>query len=106
MPSSACQTCARSEEHTSELQSHSHLVCRLLLEKTKHDRSGGLSPRAQQTAPPRQVALRAPRCVYISSRAHAPCQCAPRGPRLFFFFFNDTATPKISPLPLPDALPI
>src|SRR3954449_8382621 len=33
MPSSACQTSARSEEHTSELQSHSHLVCRLLLEK-------------------------------------------------------------------------
>src|SRR3954449_1207048 len=33
MPSSACQKCAlRSEEHTSELQSHSHLVCRLLLE--------------------------------------------------------------------------
>src|SRR3954449_2247867 len=31
MPSSACQKCARSEEHTSELQSHSHLVCRLLL---------------------------------------------------------------------------
>src|SRR4051795_7571674 len=26
---------ARSEEHTSELQSHSHLVCRLLLEKKK-----------------------------------------------------------------------
>src|SRR6202051_5375077 len=25
---------ARSEEHTSELQSHEHLVCRLLLEKT------------------------------------------------------------------------
>src|SRR4051795_5866282 len=25
--------CSRSEEHTSELQSHSHLVCRLLLEK-------------------------------------------------------------------------
>src|SRR3989454_12355269 len=25
---------------------------------------------------------------------------------LFFFFFNDTATPEISPLPLPDALPI
>src|SRR3954449_9009617 len=33
MPSSGVQTCARSEEHTSELQSHSHLVCRLLLEK-------------------------------------------------------------------------
>src|SRR5947208_11535239 len=28
-------TCARSEEHTSELQSPDHLVCRLLLEKKK-----------------------------------------------------------------------
>src|SRR5438132_10724284 len=27
--------CVRSEEHTSELQSHSDLVCRLLLEKKK-----------------------------------------------------------------------
>src|SRR5438477_2550183 len=27
--------CARSEEHTSELQSHVNLVCRLLLEKKK-----------------------------------------------------------------------
>src|SRR2546430_7563640 len=30
---------ARSEEHTSELQSQSNLVCRLLLEKKKHSRS-------------------------------------------------------------------
>src|SRR3989442_1931187 len=28
----------RSEEHTSELQSRPHLVCRLLLEKKKHSR--------------------------------------------------------------------
>src|SRR5439155_4462433 len=28
-------TCLRSEEHTSELQSRGHLVCRLLLEKKK-----------------------------------------------------------------------
>src|SRR2546429_2494128 len=28
---------ARSEEHTSELQSRLHLVCRLLLEKKKHN---------------------------------------------------------------------
>src|SRR2546430_10438965 len=28
---------SRSEEHTSELQSQSNLVCRLLLEKKKHD---------------------------------------------------------------------
>src|SRR5207244_8955920 len=30
------QGIARSEEHTSELQSPDHLVCRLLLEKKKH----------------------------------------------------------------------
>src|SRR5436190_18537561 len=30
-----CPEAARSEEHTSELQSHSDLVCRLLLEKKK-----------------------------------------------------------------------
>src|SRR5438034_7827496 len=38
----------RSEEHTSELQSHSDLVCRLLLEKKKHrcarSRRRGWSP--------------------------------------------------------------
>src|SRR5437899_6156852 len=33
----------RSEEHTSELQSLRHLVCRLLLEKKKQGR-GGLEP--------------------------------------------------------------
>src|SRR5260221_6616363 len=33
--SSACFAQNRSEEHTSELQSHSDLVCRLLLEKKK-----------------------------------------------------------------------
>src|SRR5437870_6130328 len=30
-----CATLTRSEEHTSELQSRGHLVCRLLLEKKK-----------------------------------------------------------------------
>src|SRR5258708_8565106 len=33
----------RSEEHTSELQSPDHLVCRLLLEKKKKDRSPHMS---------------------------------------------------------------
>src|SRR3989442_2613211 len=32
---------ARSEEHTSELQSRPHLVCRLLLEKKKYNTSDG-----------------------------------------------------------------
>src|SRR5260370_23742750 len=31
-----CGSAARSEEHTSELQSHLNLVCRLLLEKKKN----------------------------------------------------------------------
>src|SRR3989449_4717658 len=35
MTSSAFPTIVRSEEHTSELQSRLHLVCRLLLEKKK-----------------------------------------------------------------------
>src|SRR5690242_21266378 len=35
----------RSEEHTSELQSHVNLVCRLLLEKKKHE------PPAEPAAP-------------------------------------------------------
>src|SRR2546427_4445340 len=34
-PATAAQLAARSEEHTSELQSQSNLVCRLLLEKKK-----------------------------------------------------------------------
>src|SRR5260370_35830335 len=34
-PSSTGSDVARSEEHTSELQSHLNLVCRLLLEKKK-----------------------------------------------------------------------
>src|SRR3712207_8485114 len=37
MKASACvAAAARSEEHTSELQSRQYLVCRLLLEKNKH----------------------------------------------------------------------
>src|SRR3712207_7855173 len=32
-PAAACAEVARSEEHTSELQSRQYLVCRLLLEK-------------------------------------------------------------------------
>src|SRR5256884_4597315 len=40
-----CSTISRrSEEHTSELQSRLHLVCRLLLEKKKHLRRRRLHP--------------------------------------------------------------
>src|SRR3712207_8206928 len=36
LPTPARHSAARSEEHTSELQSRQYLVCRLLLEKKKH----------------------------------------------------------------------
>src|SRR5260370_17037558 len=36
--------CQRSEEHTSELQSHLNLVCRLLLEKKKKNKSNPTRP--------------------------------------------------------------
>src|SRR2546422_2094179 len=38
---------ARSEEHTSELQSRLHLVCRLLLEKKKKKTMRSIAPEAQ-----------------------------------------------------------
>src|SRR5437588_9373189 len=41
-------TCARSEEHTSELQSHSDLVCRLLLEKKKKKREKATNAHQQR----------------------------------------------------------
>src|SRR3990167_10280719 len=41
----------RSEEHTSELQSQSNLVCRLLLEKKKKNISNGLLMHRKQAVP-------------------------------------------------------
>src|SRR2546422_4374948 len=40
----------RSEEHTSELQSRLHLVCRLLLEKKKRDARSDRAPRSSWQA--------------------------------------------------------
>src|SRR5438034_4007285 len=37
MSTAICPSLIRSEEHTSELQSHSDIVCRLLLEKEKRE---------------------------------------------------------------------
>src|SRR5215208_6006248 len=77
---------ARSEEHTSELQSRGHLVCRLLLEKKKNTTAGSPAP--------------------------WQCRCSlwlPRSiswPGGVVFFFNDTATTEIYTLSLHDALPI
>src|SRR5688572_32514450 len=44
-PAAAPSPRPRSEEHTSELQSQSNLVCRLLLEKKKQERQAMTHPR-------------------------------------------------------------
>src|SRR3712207_8977741 len=41
----------RSEEHTSELQSRQYLVCRLLLEKKKRNRTVGAYGRSERATP-------------------------------------------------------
>src|SRR2546430_12745175 len=51
-PGSACSM-IRSEEHTSELQSQSNLVCRLLLEKKKYNLADpDIGARARRVAQP------------------------------------------------------
>src|SRR5258708_28914470 len=61
-PRTSPRTWGRSEEHTSELQSPDHLVCRLLLEKKKKKRrpahprgkpADGVRASQEQTAVPR-----------------------------------------------------
>src|SRR5476649_777362 len=80
----------RSEEHTSELQSHSDLVCRLLLEKKK------MAVRLRARAPGRPQRPRSP---------SSSCGIGRSG-SVRLFFFNDTATTEIYTLSLHDALPI
>src|SRR3954466_977383 len=101
------QTCAlRSEEHTSELQSHDNIVCRLLLEKktTKPAcrttcRSSASRPRAAVTAAGDQHGAGA----WAGSAAAPPHPDPGHGT---FFFFNDRAPAEIYPLPPPGPLPI
>src|SRR6476660_1772408 len=92
----------RSEEHTSELQSPDHLVCRLLLEKKKiqrrRERSKKITFTQKDEARSSSVAC-----------GMGPAMISPQ--RLgtgngAFFFFNDTATTEIYTLSLHDALPI
>src|SRR3989442_4151345 len=52
----------RSEEHTSELQSRPHLVCRLLLEKKKQERNALRGGRVEQDGSRRQVSRSRQRC--------------------------------------------
>src|SRR5258705_63521 len=85
----------RSEEHTSELQSLRHLVCRLLLEKKKATIKDIESER-----------LNANHSMSSAVSVIILLKCLCLASILFFFFFNDTATTEIYTLSLHDALPI
>src|SRR3982750_823304 len=96
----------RSEEHTSELQSRSDLVCRLLLEKKKQATAevatAPLYCTRHSTTPPR-VAVRTRLSPLEMNREQ---RISSSFPSPILFFFNDTAAPEIYTLSLPDALPI
>src|SRR3989304_4896627 len=89
----------RSEEHTSELQSRLHLVCRLLLEKKKTacrpDRYGSPLRRGRAQRPGRRASP--------GDKSHRPlflgARITPSPPRGFFFFFKQPAPPESSPPP-------
>src|SRR5579871_3127909 len=70
---------ARSEEHTSELQSRRDLVCRLLLAKKKRPRSASATRRE-----PSLPARSAPHRREASPSAARPSAPAPRPRRVFF----------------------
>src|SRR3954462_8012829 len=96
----------RSEEHTSELQSHDNLGFRLLIEKrSRGSREGGLRGLVRESGRG-GCRARAP----LRSRTLDASAPPPRASisRLCFssFFFNDTETTEIYTLSLHDALPI
>src|ERR1039458_6487176 len=97
----------RSEEHTSELQSLRHLVCRLLLEKKfRGTRAACQWMRSPANFPGPSGFLPA---EVRGASTGADCQCLPSPANFrgcFVFFFNDTATTEIYTLSLHDALPI
>src|SRR2546430_8241641 len=67
---------ARSEEHTSELQSQSNLVCRLLLEKKKKQNTNDYTPRGRRPIlGPAQHLMRRPQSV----RRNQPRGLSPTG---------------------------
>src|ERR1039458_2834387 len=97
---------ARSEEHTSELQSLRHLVCRLLLDKKKaaSEYYFGKPARKLTLADAALLASRRHRRL-PPERSGTLFAHQPPGSR-HDFFFNDTATTEIYTLSLHDALPI
>src|ERR1019366_5652563 len=85
----------RSEEHTSELQSLTNLVCRLLLEKKKKYQKK-FSGHALNVYRSLRNINSIPYLFYFDYGDY----------RLFVFFFNDPATTEIYPLSLHPVVPI
>src|SRR4051795_6040734 len=94
------QTCAlRSEEHTSELQSHSHLVCRLLLAKKALRSDSGEAVRCDAAAV-RAAAAGRPTPLLDSRRGRTrPRLSLTRTPRVRSFFFEGGRPPELPTLP-------
>src|SRR3982751_1099338 len=89
----------RSEEHTSELQSRSDLVCRLLLEKKSF------------VAERLKMSLRCNVCGAAVANCYLTYAAKLTKPKHLSlpgvsFFFNDPGSTEIYPLSLHDALPI
>src|ERR1019366_5778385 len=101
------RTNPRSEEHTSELQSLTNLVCRLLLEKKKKTLVA-VPTWTEVASVARNCLLVVPSGSSDQHGSHLPLDTDTRfvTALVVFFFFNDTATTEIYPLSLPDALPI
>src|SRR5476649_2566315 len=97
--SAAASSSSRSEEHTSELQSHSELVCRLLLETKK---ATAIVERCHLGYYLRAIKDEhdAESSVGINIARYKQVALS------LSFFFNDTATTEIYTLSLHDALPI
>src|SRR3954467_6174511 len=104
MPSSACKKCARSEEHTSELQSHDNLVCRLLLEKNtqKHPLVTPVDTYLRPVAPGRAPA--ATGCAQVVARVGSVPAVLPDDLR--FFFLKGRAPPENPLFPPPPPFPL
>src|ERR1039458_1162820 len=97
----------RSEEHTSELQSLRHLVCRLLLEKKKKQTITYYHSITPPSCESRHTLWQYTVSIQDAIRLrYSTLRRAVFSVFFFFFFFNDPAPPEIYPLPLPDALPI
>src|SRR5260370_13064543 len=74
------QAPVRSEEHTSELQSHLNIVCRLLLEKKKElsKASSTVDDRTANDTNPTSTSPTATHILTSRSDTHSVCSCATR----------------------------